>query len=96
MHQQAERVLEDSGVPVRHVAGDRAFYNLNRDEIVLPERGQFPSANHYYQTALHELGHSTGHPERIVVSCLRLVGEWPMPEDHRMLVMTRVGCGEQV
>ena len=62
VHQQAERVLEDSGVPVRHVAGDRAFYNLNNDEIVLPERGQFPSANHYYQTALHELGHSTGHP----------------------------------
>ena len=65
VHQQAERVLEDRGVPVRHVAGDRAFYNLNRDEIVLPERGQFPSANHYYQTALHELGHSTGHPERM-------------------------------
>ena len=58
-------MLQDSGVPVRHVAGDRAFYNLNRDEIVLPERGQFPSANHYYQTALHELGHSTGHPERM-------------------------------
>ena len=64
-HQNAERVLEDSGVPVRHVAGDRAFYNLNRDQIILPERGQFPSANHYYQTALHELGHSTGHPERM-------------------------------
>ena len=64
-HQEAERVLEDSGVPVRHVAGDRAYYNLNRDEVVLPERGQFPSANHYYQTALHELGHSTGHPERM-------------------------------
>ena len=47
------------------MAGDRAFYNLNRDEIVLPERVQFPSANHYYQTALHELGHSTGHPERM-------------------------------
>ena len=58
-------MLEDSGVPVRHMAGDRAFYNLNRDEIVLPERVQFPSANHYYQTALHELGHSTGHPERM-------------------------------
>ena len=64
-HQEAERVLEDGGVPIRHVAGDRAFYNMNRDEVVLPERGQFPSANHYYQTALHELGHSTGHPERM-------------------------------
>ena len=64
-HQKAEQVLEANGVPVRHVAGDRACYNLNRDEIVLPERGQFPSANHYYQTALHDLGHSTGHPDRM-------------------------------
>ena len=47
------------------MAGDRAFYSLNNDEITLPERMQFPSANHYYQTALHELGHSTGHPERM-------------------------------
>ena len=46
-------------------AGDRAFYNLKRDEIVLPQRAQFPSADHYYQTALHELGHSTGHPDRM-------------------------------
>ena len=64
-HQQAEQVLEDGGVPIRHAAGDRAYYHLKRDKIVLPERGQFPSANHYYQTALHELGHSTGHPERM-------------------------------
>ena len=64
-HQKAEAVLQSNGVPIRHVAGDRAYYNLNRDEIVLPERGQFPSANHYYQTALHELGHSTGHPDRM-------------------------------
>ena len=65
VHQEAERVMEDVGVPVRHVQGDRAYYHMKRDEIVLPERGQFPSANHYYQTALHELGHSTGHPERM-------------------------------
>ncbi len=58
-------MLADSGVPVRHMAGDRAFYSLNNDEITLPERMQFPSANHYYQTALHELGHSTGHSERM-------------------------------
>ena len=58
-------MIADGGVPVRHLTGDRAFYDLNKDEIVLPERTQFPSANHYYQTALHELGHSTGHPERM-------------------------------
>ncbi len=64
-HQKAEQTLEANGVPIRHVAGDRAYYNVNGDEIVLPEKGQFPSANHYYQTALHELGHSTGHPDRM-------------------------------
>ena len=70
VHQHAERVLGDLGVPIRHVAGDRAFYSLEKDEITLPERGQFPSANHFYQTALHELGHSTGHPERMHRACL--------------------------
>ena len=64
-HQEAERVMRDAGVPVRHVQGDRAYYHMKRDEIVLPKRGQFPSANHYYQTALHELGHSTGHKDRM-------------------------------
>ena len=65
VHREAERIIEEGGVPVRHMAGDRAYYSLKRDEIVLPARGQFPSANRYYQTALHELGHSTGHPERM-------------------------------
>ncbi len=64
-HREAERVLDDGAASVRHVAGDRACYDIERDEIVLPRRGQFPSANHYYQTALHELGHSTGHPDRM-------------------------------
>ena len=64
-HQEAERVMRDAGVPVRHVQGDLAYYHMKRDEIVLPKRGQFPSANHYYQTALHELGHSTGHKDRM-------------------------------
>ena len=41
-HQQAERVLEDSGVPLRHVAGDRAFYDMNKDQIVLPARATVP------------------------------------------------------
>ena len=64
-HQKADQILEANKVPIRHVAGDRAYYNMKRDEIVLPEREQFASANNYYQTALHEVGHSTGHPDRM-------------------------------
>ena len=33
--------------------------------VTLPEREQFATANGYYQTALHELGHASGHPDRM-------------------------------
>ena len=64
-HQTAEHVIQESGIHVAHVRGDRAFYNLQTDKVTLPEREQFASANGYYQTALHELGHATGHPDRM-------------------------------
>ena len=35
------------------------------DLIVLPERSQFASQSAYTHTALHELGHATGHPSRL-------------------------------
>ncbi len=64
-HQTAERVIQESGVRVVHERGDRAVYNMHTDHVTLPEREQFASANGYYQTALHELGHATGHPNRL-------------------------------
>ena len=62
--QEAEKVLE-KGAPMRHVNGDRAWYNLARDLTTLPEKSQFKEARDYYLTALHEAGHSTGHPSRM-------------------------------
>lgn len=64
-HARAETILTNSGVPIRHVTGDRAFYRLAENSITLPERTQFPSGDGYYATALHELGHATGHPSRL-------------------------------
>ena len=64
-HKLAERVIQESGVRVVHERGDRAVYNMHTDHVTLPERDQFASANGYYQTALHELGHATGHPNRL-------------------------------
>ena len=103
-HQAAEKVMEDGGVPVRHVQGDRAYYHMKRDEIVLPERGQFPSANHYYQTALHELGHSTGHEDRMkretLIEGIKNGFGWPdyareelRAEISAMMTGERVGVG---
>ena len=57
-HELAERVIQESGIHVAHVRGDRAFYNLQSDKVTLPEREQLATANGYYQIALHELGHA--------------------------------------
>ena len=64
-HDKADQVIQAGGAKVQHVEGDRAFYRIAEDKIVLPERDQFPTATAYYQTALHESGHSTGHPDRM-------------------------------
>ena len=64
-HDKADQLIQAGGAKVQHVEGDRAFYRIAEDKIVLPERDQFPTATAYYQTALHESGHSTGHPDRM-------------------------------
>ena len=45
--------------------GDDAFYRPSTDEIHLPERNQFVDLPEFYSTALHEVGHSTGHEKRL-------------------------------
>jgi antirestriction protein ArdC/phage/plasmid primase-like uncharacterized protein len=63
--ERAEKILAASQAKIIHINGNRAFYRSATDEIHLPERGQFPSADAYYATALHELGHWTGHDSRL-------------------------------
>ncbi len=63
--ERAEHILKASGAMITHAPSDRAFYRPVSDSITLPERGQFPSADRYYATALHELGHWTGHHSRL-------------------------------
>ena len=42
-----------------------AFYSPLDDAITLPNIKQFDNSNHYYATAFHEMGHSTGHKSRL-------------------------------
>lgn len=64
-HEQCERILQSSGARIYHDQRDRAFYRLRDDAIHLPPKANFPVADGYYATALHELGHWTGAPERM-------------------------------
>lgn len=45
--------------------GSEAFYRPSTDEIHLPERNDFVDMPEFYSTALHEVGHSTGHETRL-------------------------------
>jgi len=64
-HERCEKILEKSGADLRHERGDRAFYSPSQDQITLPEKDQFHTPDGYYSTALHELGHWTGHEDRL-------------------------------
>lgn len=64
-NERAEKILKASNAVIHHKLGNAAFYSPSTDSITLPERGQFANASDYYDTALHELGHWTGHESRL-------------------------------
>jgi len=63
--ERAEQILQVSGAAIEHGEYDRAFYRPITDRIHLPHKHQFETPDRYYATALHELGHWTGHETRM-------------------------------
>jgi len=63
--EQIDKLLAASGAQIEHQSGNRAFYSPALDKIVLPLKEQFSDPERYYSTALHELGHWTGHESRL-------------------------------
>ena len=63
--QRAEDLLQHSQAIIHHGEIDRAFYRPSTDSIHLPHKHQFPTAAGYYETALHELCHWSGHESRL-------------------------------
>lgn len=64
-HQKCEEIIAKSGAQILHNQRDRAFYSNSKDRIELPPKDHFPSADKYYATTLHEIGHWTGHESRL-------------------------------
>lgn len=50
--------------PIKY-GGSMAYYSSTKDEIHLPEKQDFVNMPEFYSTALHEIGHSTGHEKRL-------------------------------
>jgi antirestriction protein ArdC len=63
-HEKAEEVIKDTNAKISH-GGDRACYIPSEDRINLPTFDSFKSADHYYSTAFHELGHWCGNESRL-------------------------------
>ncbi|MDO5664474.1 MAG: zincin-like metallopeptidase domain-containing protein [Bacteroidia bacterium] len=52
-------------VPIYLKVQDGAYYNKTSDYIAIPQKNQFVNGESFYSTMLHEMAHSTGHPERL-------------------------------
>lgn len=68
-NEEAEKIVFDytsrEKINLIHKAEDSAFFSPSRDIVQLPPINMFKSSNSYYETLFHELGHSTGTPNRL-------------------------------
>jgi antirestriction protein ArdC len=62
--ERAAKLIADSKAVIVH-GGQEAFYDRVKDEIHLPEKNQFENDTKYYQAAVHQLAHWTGHESRL-------------------------------
>lgn len=61
---QVEALIRATGIDIR-IGGDRAFYLPTHDYVQVPPPQAYFEPINWHRTALHEMGHATGHPSRL-------------------------------
>ncbi|HZQ01692.1 MAG TPA: zincin-like metallopeptidase domain-containing protein [Reyranella sp.] len=61
---RVEALIKATGIEVR-IGGNRAFYDASEDYVQVPPPAAFFEPVNWHRTALHELGHASGHPSRL-------------------------------
>ena len=61
---RVQSLIDASGADFR-IGGSQAYYSPTCDYVAVPEPGAFREPINWHRTALHELGHWTGHPSRL-------------------------------
>ncbi|MCP1931067.1 ArdC family protein [Bradyrhizobium elkanii] len=61
---QIEALIRATGIDFR-IGGNRAFYVPALDYVQVPQPQAYFEPINWHRTALHELGHATGHPSRL-------------------------------
>lgn len=59
-----EALIKATGVDFR-IGGNRAFYMPSEDYVQVPPPAAYFEPINWHRTALHELGHASGHPSRL-------------------------------
>lgn len=61
---RVEALIKLTGVDFR-IGGNRAFYVPSEDYVMVPPPQAYFEPINWHRTALHEMGHATGHPSRL-------------------------------
>lgn len=61
---QVEALIKATGIDFR-IGGNRAFYVPAEDYVQVPPPAAYFEPINWHRTALHELGHASGHPSRL-------------------------------
>lgn len=61
---QVEALIKATGIDFR-IGGNRAFYMPAEDYVQVPPPAAYFEPINWHRTALHELGHASGHPSRL-------------------------------
>ena len=61
---QAEALIRATGVDFR-IGGERAFYDPRHDFVQVPPPQAYFEPINWHRTALHEIGHASGHSSRL-------------------------------
>ncbi|MDR2107086.1 MAG: ssDNA-binding domain-containing protein [Holosporaceae bacterium] len=100
--EKCEEILKNSDMELKEaIHSDEAFYDKEKDLIVLPDRSRFASEIDFYKIALHEMGHATGAKHRLNREMMNFFGskgyafEELVAEIISFFVGRVAGCGSK-
>lgn len=92
-NESAENLIKDTGATIHYKKSNRAFYDWSTDSITLPLREQFKGETEpFYSTALHELGHWTGHKSRLNREFGKSFGDAQYAKEELIAELTSAFC----
>jgi len=84
---QAEALISSTGADFR-IGGDRAFYSPSHDFVQVPRPEAYFEPINWHRTALHELGHWSGHASRLGRDLSGGLGSAPYAKEELVAEMT--------